>query len=330
MKPKKRLKGLLVIAGLGLFLSGCFSGPTIDVSPVSVPASKVAVVVNDEPISLEEFDNEFRLMKIYYSAVSEGDMRAIKLQLFEQLINRHIMVQEARRLGLTLTQPEVDETFRDALKDLPDDFLVILKAQGVSVASWKRKLLQEKLVQKLVQREVNDKAKVSQNDVSEYYWAHLGDCWLPAAVRARHLVVQRMEKFQQVMASLKKGEDFSKIAETFSQEPGSSQGGDWHFMDTDRLTPQYLAVLSKLKPGEISKPVKDDFGYHLFQLIEWRPCRMRPLAEVQSQIHEALLKRAQDERFDQWMMILKKNAQIKVKEEMAPVVGAALEGHSEQ
>src|ERR1700722_19585431 len=165
MKSRIRFKGLLAIAGIGLFLSGCFSGPTIDVSPVPVPASKVAVVVNGEPISLEEFDNEFRLMKIYYSAVSEIDMRTIKLQLFEQLINRHIMVQEARRLGLTLTQSEVDETFRDALKDLPDDFMVILKAQGVSVASWKRKLLQEKLVQKLVQKEVNDKAKVSQNDV---------------------------------------------------------------------------------------------------------------------------------------------------------------------
>ena len=330
MRLKKRLKGLLATAGLGLFLSGCSSGPTIDVSPVPVPASKVAVVVNGEPISLEEFDNEFRLMKIYYSAVTELDMRTIKLQLFEQLINRHILVQEARRLGLTLTQAEVDETFRDALKDLPDDFLVILKAQGVSVTSWKRKLLQEKLIQKLVQKEVNNKAKVSQNDVNEYYWAHLGDYWLPSAVRARHLVVQRKEKFQQVLNALQKGEEFSKIAETFSQEPGSSQGGDWHFMDTDRIPPEYLAVLSKLKPGEISKPVKDNFGYHLFQLIEWRPRRMRSLTEVQSQIREALLKKAQDERFDQWMMILKKNAKIKVKEEMAPVVGAALEGHREK
>jgi parvulin-like peptidyl-prolyl isomerase len=324
------LKGLLALAGLGLFLSGCFSEPTVDVSPLQVKASKVAVVVNGEPISLEEFDNEFRLMKIYYSAVSEGDMRAIKLQLFEQLINRHIMVQEARRLGLKLTQTEVAETFRDALKDLPDDFLVILKTEGVSVAVWKHKLLEEKLAQKLVLKEVDDKTKVSQSEVEEYYWAHLGDYWLPAAVRARHLVVQRYEKFQQVVAALKKGSDFSKIAETFSQEPGASQGGDWQFMNTDRIPARYLTVLSKMKPGEISKPVKDDFGYHLFQLIQWRPRRMRTLAEVQGQIHEALLKRAQDERFDQWMLVLKKNAKIKVKEDMAPVVGAALEGHREK
>lgn len=294
-----------------------------------VDPSKVAVTVNGEPISLEEFDNEFRLIKIYYSAVSEGDMRAIKLRLFEQVIDRHILVQEARRLGLKLTQSEVDAAFRDAIKDMPDDFLVILRTQGVSVESWKRKLLQEKLVQKLVKKEVNDRVSVSSAQVEDYYWAHLGDYWLPEAVRARHLVVQHKQRFDQVLAALKKGDDFSKIAETFSLGPNSSEGGDWHYMETDRLPPVYLSVLAKLKPGEISKPVKDDFGYHLFQLIEWRPRRMRTLAEVRDQIHDELLKRAQDEAFDQWFLILKKKAKIKVKQAVAPVVGAALEGHRE-
>jgi parvulin-like peptidyl-prolyl isomerase len=267
-------------------------------------------------------------MKIYYSAVSEGDMRAIKLRLFEQVIDRHILTQEARREGLRLTQSEVDAAFRDSYKEMPEDFLVILRTQGVSAEAWKRKLLQEKLVQKLVKRQVNDKVRVSNDKVRDYYWGHLQDYWLADAVRARHLIVQRKQRFDQVMAALKKGGDFSKIAETFSQEPGSAQGGDWHYMETDRLPPIYLNVLSKLTPGEISKPVKDDFGYHLFQLIEWRPRRMRTLAEVQDQIHEELLKRAQDEAFDQWVLILKKKAKIKVKQDVAPVVGAALEGQS--
>jgi parvulin-like peptidyl-prolyl isomerase len=286
--------------------------------------------VNGEPISLEEFDNEFRLMTIYYSAVSEKDMPAIKLRLFEQLINRRILVQEARRQGLTLTQKEMDEAFSDALKDLPDDFSVILKGQGVSVDAWKHKLLQEKLVQKLVQKEVNDKVRISDDLVNEYYWAHLGDFWLPEAVSARHLVVRGKEKLTQVLAAVQKGQEFSKIIETFSQTPDASQGGDEHFMDGDRWPPLYLNALSKLKPGEISKPVKDDFGYHLFQLIKWRPRRMRALAEVREQIHDELLKKAQDERFNQWMILLKQKSKIEVKEEMAPVVGAALEGPLEK
>ncbi|HXL73944.1 MAG TPA: peptidyl-prolyl cis-trans isomerase [bacterium] len=330
VKFQKKLKSLVLLAGLGLFISSCSSDPQIDVSPLPVPASKVAVIVNGEPISLEEFDNEFRLMTIYYSAVSEGDMPAIKLRLFEQVINRHILIQEARRLGLKLTQQEMDAAFADALKDLPDDFSIILKGQGVSVDAWKRKLLQEKLVQKLVQKEVNDKVRISEDEVAEYYWSHLGDYWLPAAVSARHLVVHGKGKLDQVLAAVAKGDDFSKIIETFSQTPDASVGGDGHFMDGDQWPALYLNALSKLKPGEISKPVKDDFGYHLFQLIQWRPRRMKVLAEVQKQIHDELLKKAQDERFNQWMVLLKQKSKIEVKEEMAPVVGAALEGHREK
>jgi peptidyl-prolyl cis-trans isomerase C len=330
VKFLKRRKSFLVLAGLGFFISSCSSDPQIDVSPLPVPASKVAVLVNGEPISLEEFDNEFRLIKIYFSAVSEGDMPAIKLHLFEQVVNRHILIQEARRLGLKLTQQEMDSAFAGALKDLPDDFLIILKDQGVSVDAWKRKLLQEKLIRKLVQREVNDKVRISDDEVAGYYWAHLGDFWLPAAVSARHLVVRGKGKLDQVLAAVAQGDDFSKIIETFSQTPDASEGGDRHFMDGDQWPPLYLNALAKLKPGEISKPVKDDFGYHLFQLIQWRPRRMKALAEVQKQIHDELLKKAQDERFNQWMVLLKQKSKIEVKEEMAPVVGAALEGHREK
>jgi parvulin-like peptidyl-prolyl isomerase len=324
--PSQLKNGLLTFVSLAIFFSGCSSGGDIDLSPGPVPPAKVAVFVNGEPLALEEFDNEFRLMQIYYSAVSEGDMRSIKLRLFEQVINRRILVQEARRLGLKLTRAEAAGTFQEALKDVPDDFSLILKRRGVSEDAWKRKLLQERLVQKLVDGEVNQKVQVGSNEVKEYYWAHLGDYWLPSAVRARHLVVRTKPKLQKALDALKKGQDFSRIAETFSQDPDPSRGGDWRFMETDRLPGAYLRVLSALRPGEISKPFKDDFGYHLFQLIAWRPKRTRSLAEVQDKIHDELLKKEQDERFGWWMAVLKKKAIIKVNQDMAPIVGASLEG----
>lgn len=320
--------GLLVCASLAVLFWGCARDPEIDLLSLPVPAAKAAAIVNGEPIGLEEFDNEFRLMQIYYSAVSEGDMRSIKLRLFEQVIDRHLLVQEARRLGLKLTRSEVDGTFRDALKDVHDDLPVILKRRGVSEDAWRRKLLQERLVQKLVDKEVNAKAQVASHDVTEYYWAHLGDYRLPAAVRARHLVVRTRAKLQKALDALKKGHDFRRIAETFSQDPEPSRGGDWSFMETDRLPAAYLSALSALAPGQISRPLKDDFGYHLFQLIEWRSERMRTLAEVKDKIRDELLKKEQDKRFGLWMAVLKKKADIKVNQDMAPIIGAALEGAS--
>jgi peptidyl-prolyl cis-trans isomerase SurA len=323
-------KFLTLAAGLALFAAGCSREPTVDLAPQSVPPDKTVVTVNGEPLSLEEFDNEFRLMQIHYSAVTEGDMRAIKRRLFEQVINRRILIQEARRIGLRMTQSEVDGAFQDALKDMPEDFWAVLKVRGISPDVWKRKMLQEKMASKVVDLEVNSKVQITPPEVEDYYWTHLSNYWRPQAVRARHLVVQKRGDLQKVLESLKKGEDFPKIISTFSVGPEKSQGGDWGFMDSDRLPKEYLQALSGLKPGEISKPLKDNFGYHLFQLIEWRDRQMRPFAEVKDQIHDDLLKEEQDLRFDQWMTDLKKKSIIKVNKDLAPVIGVTLEDLREE
>ena len=328
LKPK--FLSPLAFAGLVLLIIGCHPRPTVDLAPPRVPPDKTVVTVNGEPLSLEEFDNEFRLMQIYYSAVSEGDMRAIKRRLFEQVINRRLLVQEARRIGLTMTQEEADQAVKEAQRDGSEEFPAILRAHGVNESSWKRKVLQEHLVSKLVDQEVNRKVQITPAEVEDYYWSHLSRFWRPAAVRARHLIVQKRGDLLKVLASLKKGEDFAKVAATFSVDLERTEGGDWGYMETDRIPSSYLKALLVLAPGEVSKPLKDEFGYHLFQLIGWRPRRMQTFPEVKDAIHDSLLKEEQDLQFDQWMADLKKRSMIKVNEQMAPVVGVALEGSREE
>lgn len=308
-----------------LLIGGCAREPVLDLAPTKVPPEKTLVTVNGEPLSLEEFDNEFLLMQIHYSAVTESEMRAIKRRLFEQVINRRLLVQQARRDSIGLTQPEADETLKDALKDAPEAFWALLKAKGIRQDSWKRKMLQERLARKVVEIEVDSKVRVTPKEVEDYYWAHLPNYWLPEAVHARHLIVQRKADLQKVLSSLSGGGDFAKVASIFSVGPERSKGGDWGSLETDRLSPAYVKVLRALKPGEISKPLKDDFGYHLFQLLEWRPRRMQSFPQVRDRIQDDLLREERDHRFDQWMSELKKRSSIKVNQDMALVIGVALE-----
>lgn len=322
--------GLFLLGSLNFLMAGCTTQPMVDLSPIPVPPEKTVVMVNGEPLSLEEFDNEFRLMAIHYGAVTEGDMRVIKRRLFEQVINRRLLVQAARKIGLKLTQAEVESTFREALKDNSEGVRSLLKIQGVSEESWKRKLLQERLARKLVDQEVNSKVDITPQEVEDYYWFHLSDYWQPEAVRARHLVFQKKADLQKTLDGLSRGEDLARMAALFSAGPDKANGGDWGFMAVDRIPETYFKVLKVLKVGEISKPLKDEFGYHLFQLFEWRPKKMRTFAEARDLIHDSLMKEEQDQRFDQWMAELKRKATIKVNQDMAPVVGVTLEGFSEE
>ncbi len=311
-------------------MAGCSSGTPVDLTPPYVPQDKTVVTVNGEPLSLEDFDTEFRLMQINYSAVTEGEMRAIKRRLFEQVINRRLLLQEARRDGIQLTAAEAQEAFQDALKGVPEDFWAILKVKGVSPDSWKRKLLQERLAQKVVDTEVNSKVEITPAEVEEYYWTHLTNYWSPREVHARHLIVQRKADLEKALAALQKGEDFATVTCAFSVGLERSQGGDWGFLAEDRLPSEYDKALSSLKPGEISKPLKDNFGYHLFQLIGWRDRQMIPFSQSRTGIHDDLMKEEEDFRFDQWMAGLKRQSVIKVNQEMAPVIGVTLEDLREE
>ncbi len=310
---------LLILAG------GCAQEPLLDLAPAPVPLEKVLVRINGEPLSIDEFDSEFLMMRIHYSAVTERDMRAIKRRLFEQIINRRILVQQARKDGVRLSRTEADSALGEFLKEGPEGSWQVLKIRGVSQDSWKRKILQELLAKKVVEKEVNARVRITNKEVEDYYWSHLSDYQTSEAVHARHLVVQRKADLDRVKENLGKGEDFSKLASLFSVGPEKAQGGDWGPMAIDRLSPVYLSALRSLKAGEISKPVKDVFGYHLFQLVEWLPRRMRSFPEVRSEIREALEREEKDQRFNEWMAGLKKASTIEVNKDMAPVIGVVWE-----
>ncbi len=321
-----RLRDFFFAASMAsaLWLGGC-GWSTVDLIPRKVPPDKTAVLVNGEPISLEEFDTEFRLMAIHYGAVSGGKMRSIKRRLFEQVINRRLLTQEARKEGVRITRSEWEGLLADAKKEMPEDFPGMLKVQGMDEDAWKRKLFQEKLALKVVDRAVNAGVSIAPKEVEEYYWSHLGDYRAPKSVHALHLVVRDQADITRALALLKKGKDFPSVAALYSMGPEKSQGGDWGFMAADRLPPSYLKALSALKPGQVSPPLRDDLGYHLFQLVEWRASEMRPFSEVRQRILDNLLKEERDSRFDEWMAGLKRKADIRVNPLLASVVGATLE-----
>jgi peptidyl-prolyl cis-trans isomerase SurA len=326
-KPGRPFWFLLTVLAIGL---GACREPTVDLQLPKVPPDKVAVLVNGEPVPLEEFDTEFRLMAIHYSAVSEGQMRPIKRRLLEQVIDRRLLVQQAEKEGIKLTQKEWDQDVQDALREMPDDFLEILKVQGVSEEAWKRKLMQEKLAAKLVDHDVNSLVQITPDEVQDYYWSHLADYWKPEMVHCLHLVVQKHADLTKALERLQAGEPFTKVAGDLSLGQEKAQGGDWGEQPVDDMPAPYLQILRKLQPGQISKPFRDHFGYHLFQLIDFQPREMQSFEAVRQEILDELSKEEKDLRFDQWMTDLKRRSTIRVNPDLAPVVGVTLEDSNEK
>ena len=114
-----------------------------------------------------------------------------------------------------------------------------------------------------------------------------------------------------VAARLKKGEDFATVAKEVSEDPGSKEtGGDLDFFSKDRMVPEFADVAFKLKKGEVSDPVKTQFGFHIIKATDHKDARTVPLDEAKEKIVQHLQQQKQQAAATQLFDSLQKNAKI--------------------
>jgi peptidyl-prolyl cis-trans isomerase C len=115
-------------------------------------------------------------------------------------------------------------------------------------------------------------------------------------VRARHILVETEDEAKKAEARLKAGEDFAKVAADMSKDPGSkADGGELGFFTRDRMVAPFAEAAFKMKPNEISVPVKSQFGWHVIQVEETRTKPVPPFDEMKEQIDQYLTRKAQQE-----------------------------------
>lgn len=125
---------------------------------------------------------------------------------------------------------------------------------------------------------------------------------VPEERHARHILIQlspdadedakaaALDKANSIVSRLHNGEDFAALAKELSDDPGSApNGGDLGFFSRGLMTPEFEAATFELQAGELSKPVKSAFGFHIIELLEIKPEVATPLAEVRDELVNQLL-----------------------------------------
>jgi len=126
-------------------------------------------------------------------------------------------------------------------------------------------------------------------------------------VRARHILVENEEDAKKAAARVKGGEDFTKVAGELSKDPGSkTDGGDLGFFTKDRMVEPFAEAAFKLEPGQISDPVKSQFGWHVIKVEEKRNKPAPSFEETKDQVETYLARKAQQDL----IMGLRKSAKV--------------------
>ena len=167
------------------------------------------------------------------------------------------------------------------------------------MAYYRSKLLMEDLLTKVGEGAATDAAvKQAYDDVAKAQKPQI-------EIHARHILVKTEAEAEAARKRVAGGEDFAKVANELSKDP-SGRGGDLGWFTKNQMVPAFAAVAFALKPGEISQPVKTQFGWHIIQVLGRRTKPFPALSKVEPQVKRFVMQKAQSELIAQ----LRKSAKI--------------------
>src|SRR3974390_1307851 len=114
-------------------------------------------------------------------------------------------------------------------------------------------------------------------------------------VHARHILVETEDEAKAIAAELKKGADFAELAKQKSKDPGAAEGGDLGYFTKAKMVPGFAEVALKLDKGQISDPVKTQFGWHIIKVEDKRKRQLPEFDKIKDQLETFVQRKAQVE-----------------------------------
>ena len=302
----KRYCSRFVLSVLFFFLWGC--GQWEGGLPEHVLAQ-----VNQEEITVDEFDREFKelILEPGKEAKASG-IGSLKQAYLDQVIERKILVQEARRLGIKVSQEELNQAILEIKMDYPGEgFGEKLGLKGMTLEEWKVRLEEKLLAEKMIRSALHYRGEIEEKEALQYYEAHRSAFQVNQRVRARQIVVADGEEAIQILKRLKKGESFEKLALEKSLGPEKVNGGDLGYFSPGERPTEFDHVFM-MEVGAISEVIKSPYGYHIFKLEEKIEPRQIPFEEAKLRILQELRQKKGEEEYQRWLKGLKGKARVKI------------------
>jgi parvulin-like peptidyl-prolyl isomerase len=281
-----------------------------------LPDNEVARV-NQDTITLDEFDREFKEVVLESGKEEKSAVPGtLKRAYLDQMIERKLLAQEARRLGMKVSPEEVDLAILEMRKDYPGNgFDERLSLHGVTLQEWRERLEEKLLAERMMRKARHVQGTIDEKEALQYYETHQSSFELKPKVRARQIVVADGEEALQILKRLKKGESFAKLAAEKSMGPEKVNGGDLGYFSQGEKPAEFDQVFS-LEPGQISGVIKSPYGYHIFKLEEKIRPRQVSFDEAKTGIVEDLEKKKEEQEYERWLKDLKGKAKVEINKKL--------------
>ncbi len=295
----KKYSILSVLAAGAIVLSSVTAGMAADqkapapetkkAEPAAAPAQKfgddaAVATVNGRTISKGLLD---KVMEQAPGGATTGDEGDSRRNVLQKLIEVEMISQAAEKDGLDKTAE-----FTMAMD--------MLKKQQLYVA--------------YIRKQIIDSVKVTPEEAKAYYDANKTQFVSPEEMKASHILVDTEDEAKKIKARIDKGEDFAAVAKEVSKCPSAPRGGDLGFFGKGKMVPEFEKAAFALKEGEVSSPVKTQFGWHIIKATGRKEARTKPFEEVKDEITAKLTQEKQKKAYEDLLAKLKAGSEVKINE----------------
>jgi peptidyl-prolyl cis-trans isomerase SurA len=301
------MKRLVVLGLTAALLLAHAQAQTRRAQPIEV--DRVVAVVNDEVVTAFELKTRVASVErqLQGQRVQLPAREVLERQVLERLITDRVQLQFARETGLRVSDIELDAAIRRIAENNKlslSEFRAVLERDGVAWVKFREEIREEIILSRLRDREVESRIVVSDGEIDNYLAnPEQGDAGA-AEVNLSHIVMRVPEqatpdqlmrigaRAQNALDQLRKGDDFAKVAASFSDAPDALSGGVMGMRPLDRLPALYADAAKKLKPGQLSEVLRSPAGFHIVKLIETRgsSAAKAPVALRQTRARHILIK----------------------------------------
>jgi foldase protein PrsA len=317
---KNSRRGVLVAALIIVIsLSGC---GVIRKDPEVEKNSPVAEV-NGNVITKEEFNRNLELYKSSYEKqfgkeIWKQDIEGkkfidvIKDQVVEKLILDRLVIEEARKQGIEVTQQEIDGEVEGLKAYLggDDKFQEFLNSQSMTEEQLAEQIERDLLITKYRDK-ITEDVEVTADQVRQYYDNNTKE-FKDDKIQASHILLDTREEAEEVLRKINEGGDFGELAAEYSVEPGAKTSkGALGYFGYGEMIKEFEDAAFSLEKGEVSGIVETSFGYHIIKVTDKQIVDPTPFEEVRQSIESSLLYKAKEEKYNQVVNGLRDKAQIK-------------------
>lgn len=316
----------VTVAGFFLVVSPVFSAIAEDAhgSKTELNADYFAII-DGETISKREFDMAFQAgmrKRFYHGKVPEEQLKAFREDVKNTLVDRVLMLQEAKRRGIKpdsaivkdqLAKYEARYAARPDWKKYREDILA-----GLRVA------LEEEDILRLLQQHVKQIPSPEAKDVEQFYKKNPQFFTTPKRARVSLILLKvapssgadvwdaAREEATQLLGRLRKGADFTEMARIHSGDPSATKGGDMGFLHEGMLSSQAELVIEGLQVGEVSEPLMMLQGVAIFRLDEREQDKLNAFADVAERAGQLLKRELEIKAWRDLLVQLRERASIKI------------------